>query len=107
MKQEDFCETIKSLVSEMDQIYFIKICFSLPQEHLRNEAISDVLFILQIDKLLPKSMENTCDQFQKQRNTVSSFTNNSFFTGIFQGWYVSSLFPENLVLRKAISQAVV
>ena len=52
-------------------------------------------------------MENTCDQFQKQRNTVSSFTNNSFFTGIFQGWYVSSLFPENLVLRKAISQAVV
>ena len=27
---------IKRLVSEKDLIYFIKICFSLPQQHLRN-----------------------------------------------------------------------
>ena len=45
-KQEDFCVTIKRLVSERDLIYFIKVCFSLPQQHLRNEVIFDVLVIL-------------------------------------------------------------
>ena len=33
---------IKRLVFEKDLIYFIKICFNLPQQHLKNEAISDV-----------------------------------------------------------------
>ena len=52
-------------MSEKDLIDFIKRCFSLPQQHLRNEAISDGLIILRIDKLLLKFMENICDQFQK------------------------------------------
>ena len=53
-------------MSEEPLIFCIKNCFSLPQRHLRNEAISEVLFILLIDKILPKFMENICDQFQKQ-----------------------------------------
>ena len=39
-------KSIKRVVSEKDLIYFIKISFSLPQQHLRNEAIYDVLVIL-------------------------------------------------------------
>ena len=38
-------------MSQKDLIHFIKICFSLPQQHSRNEAISDVLVILQIENL--------------------------------------------------------
>ena len=56
-------KSIKRLVSEKDLIHFTKIYFSLPPQHFRNKAISDVLVILCIDKLSPKSMENTCDQF--------------------------------------------
>ena len=33
-------------MSEKDLIYFIKISFSLPQQHLKNETTSDVLVIL-------------------------------------------------------------
>ena len=39
-------KSIKRLVSKKNLIYFIKICFSLPQQHLINEAISEVLVIL-------------------------------------------------------------
>ena len=38
-------------MSEKDQIYFIKICLGLNKQHLRNEAISNVLVILEIDNL--------------------------------------------------------
>ena len=54
---------LKRLGPEKNLIYFMKICFSLSQQHLRNEAISDVLAIFETDKLLLKCMENTCDQF--------------------------------------------
>ena len=98
-------------MSEEPLIFCIKNCFSLPQRHLRNEAISEVLFILLIDKILPKFMENICDQFQKQWNTASSFTSNTaasqavFKDGLFPAFFRESSSQRNYFLSRSIGES--